>query len=89
MDEVGEQEVHRPQPQDGEGVGSEDEERLVGDGEDGRDRVDGEDHVGDLHEHEHGQQRRGQQDTVAADEEPLPVVGVGHRHVPAEQPQRP
>src|SRR3712207_7740523 len=31
VDEVGEQEVHRPQPQDGEGVGGEDEERLVGD----------------------------------------------------------
>jgi hypothetical protein len=62
---------------------------LVGDGEDRRDRVDGEDDVGDLDEHQHRQQGRGEQDAAAADEEALAVVGVGHRHEPPEQLQGP
>ena len=57
---VGEQEVQRPQAEDGEGVRREHDELLVADGQHGRHRVDGEHHVGGLDEHEHGEQRRGQ-----------------------------
>ena len=58
--QVGEQEVQGTQTEDGEGVRREDDERLVADGEHGRHAVDGEDHVGELDEHEHGEQRRRQ-----------------------------
>ena len=82
---VGEQEVHRPQTEDREGVRGEDEIRLVRDRQDRRHRVDGEDDVGDLDHEQGGQQRcRG---TLAVDpgEELLPVELVGHRHDLAQQ----
>ena len=49
---AGQQEVQRPQPQDGEDVGGEDDERVAGHGEDGGDRVDGEEDVGALDHHQ-------------------------------------
>ena len=58
--QVGEQEVQGAQAEDGEGVRREHDERLVADGEHRRHAVDGEDHVGELDEHEHGEQRRRQ-----------------------------
>ena len=75
-----EQEVQRPQAEDGEGVGGEHDERLAADGEDGRHRVDGEDHVGRLDQHQHGEQRRGDPLGVLAGEQLLAVVLVGGRH---------
>ena len=41
-----EEEVERPQAEEGEGVGSEDDERVLGDREDRGDGVDGKDEVG-------------------------------------------
>nr|RZI35822.1 hypothetical protein BJQ95_01787 [Cryobacterium sp. SO1] len=84
MDQVREQEVHRPKPQDGKRVRGEDQERFTSDGEDSRDRVNGEDDVRDLHQHQHGQQRGRHHDSCLADQKPLPVVRVGHRHEPAK-----
>jgi hypothetical protein len=45
---VGQQEVHRAQAEDGEDVRGQHDEGIRGDGEDGRDRIDGEDQVRDL-----------------------------------------
>ena len=71
--EVGEQEVQRPQAEDGEGVRREHDELLVADGQHRRHAVDGEDHVGELDEHEHGEQRRGQPPAVDLREQVRPV----------------
>ena len=46
----GEQEVEGTQPEDREHVRGQDDERVVRDGEDGRDRIEGEHDVGDLDE---------------------------------------
>ena len=45
----GEQEIHGPQAEDGEHVAGIDEEGVVRDGDDGRDRVEREHHVGHFH----------------------------------------
>ena len=60
---AGEQEKHRPQAENGENVRREDDEGIVGDGEDGGDGVGGKDEVGDLDRDEHDEERR---DAVAA-----------------------
>ena len=77
-----EQEVERPQTQQGRGVGREDEIGLLGDPEGGRNRVQGEEQVrgGDGHHDE--QKRRGHALAVHADEE-LGVVIVRRDRVPA------
>ena len=58
VDDAGQQEVERPQAEDGEDVRGVDDERVAGDGEDRRDGVDGEDQVGRLHQHQHHEERR-------------------------------
>ena len=68
--------------------GGEHDERLAADGEHGRHGVDGEDHVGRLDEHEHGEQRGGDPLGVDAGEQLLAVVLVGRRHDPADEPHR-
>ena len=75
-----EQEVQGAQAEDGEGVGGEDDERFAADGQDRRDGVDGEDDVGRLDEHEHGEQRGGEPLRVVFGEQLLAVVGVRGRH---------
>jgi hypothetical protein len=45
---VGQQEVHRAQAEDGEDVRGQHDEGIRGDGENRRDRIDGEDQVRDL-----------------------------------------
>ena len=86
----GEQEVQRPQPEDRERVRREHDERVVGDREDRRDRVD--------REHRRRSSRPATSTASSgvatplaglAHEEALPVVLVGHRHDPAEQPAAP
>ena len=81
--QVGEQEVERSQTEDGEGVRAEEDELLAAHREDGRDRVDGEDHVARLDHDEHGEQRRGQPLAGLLDEHRLAVVLAGGRHDPA------
>ena len=54
MHEVSEQEVHRTETKNCEGVAREDQERLLGHREDGRDGIDGEDDVGHLDDHNDG-----------------------------------
>ena len=76
---VGEQEVHRPQAEDRERVRREDEVRLVGDRQDRRHRVDGEDDVGDLDDEQRSEQRRRGTAAVDPREELLPVELVGRR----------
>lgn len=87
MDQVGQQKGHRPQSQDGEGVGGEDQEHLVGVGEDGRDGVDGKDDVGGLDEHQHGQQGSGHDQPALAYQQALAVEGVGHGDEAVERGQ--
>ena len=45
---VRQQEIHGPQSEDGEDVGSQDDERVRGDGEDGGDRIDSKNKVGEF-----------------------------------------
>src|SRR5688572_19043092 len=58
VDQVGQQEVHRPQAQDRERVAGENQERILGHGEDRGDGVDGEDDVGGL-DHDQNEEQRG------------------------------
>ena len=58
VDHARQREVERPQPEDGEDVAGEDEERVGGDREDGGDRVDGEDQVGGLDHDQRQHERR-------------------------------
>ena len=60
--------------------------RVARDAEDRRDRVDGEDHVGRLDDHQHQQQRRRPQPAVLADEEALAAILAGERHEALEGP---
>jgi hypothetical protein len=55
---AGEQEVHGAQAEDGEHVRGQHDERVGGDREDGRDRVDREDQVGDFNQHQCEEERR-------------------------------
>jgi hypothetical protein len=82
---AGQQEVHRPQAEDGEHVRGEHDERVGGDGEDGRDRVDGEDDVDDADQHDHHEQGRGHLHAVDDREELLAVVAGRDLH-PAAHP---
>ena len=82
---VGQQEVHRPQAEDGERVGGEHEERLARHGEDRRHAVDGEDHVGHLDHHERGEQRGRHPLGVDAGDELVAVELVADRHQPLQQ----
>jgi hypothetical protein len=91
MDDARQQEVEGPKPEDGEHVRGVDDERVLGDGEDGRNRVHREDQVGRLHQHQHHEERRRQAARPAArrhlpHEEVLPVVNVSHGHDVPEQP---
>ena len=61
----GEQEIHGPQAEDGEHVAGIDEEGVVRDGDDGRDRVEREHHVGHFHHKQAQEQRRGLPDQLA------------------------
>lgn len=57
-DEGGEAEVERAEAEDGEDVAGEDHEGVRGDGEDGRNGIDGEDQVGDF-DHDEGEEEWG------------------------------
>ena len=61
----GEQKIHGPQAEDGEHVAGIDEEGVVRDGDDGRDRVEREHHVGHFHHKQAQEQRRGLPDQLA------------------------
>jgi hypothetical protein len=73
----GEQEVEGAQPEHGEGVGREDDERLGGHGEDRRDRVDREDQVGRGDHDEDDDQRLGPQ---PPGQQPQRAIALG-RHL--------
>jgi hypothetical protein len=88
LDHSGQKKVEGAQSEDGEGVRCEDEERVGGDGEDGRNGVDGEEHVGGLDHDEHRQQRGGQPPAGPAHEESLALVVGGHRYDPAHEAEK-
>jgi hypothetical protein len=77
---VGEQEVQGPQAEDRERIGREHDELLVAHRQHGRHRVDGEQHVSDLDEQQHGEERRRQPPAVHTGEQPLAVELVGERY---------
>lgn len=54
---AGDQEEERTQSEDGEDIGIEDNERIFGHGEDGRNGVDGEDDIGEFNDDEYDEQR--------------------------------
>jgi len=93
----GQQEVQRPHTEQGEQVGRVDDERIGRDGENRRDRIDGEDHVGCLgHDQDHEQRRREQAaslatsvEAVVANDEALAMQPVRHRQEPPQDPQHP
>ncbi len=81
-------EVERPQAEQGERVGGEDQVRVLGDAVDRRHRVDSEDDVGGQHR-DHDQGERGERPLRALpDGHPGAVVVVDHRHDLAQQPHR-
>jgi hypothetical protein len=81
-------EVERSQPEDREGVGREDQERVARDREDRRDGVDREHHVGELDHHQRHEERRGVELGVPAHEEVGLVHFVGDRDEPPHEPGR-
>gem|GEM_PF-3941318 len=94
--DAGQQEVERPQTEDGEDVAGEDQERVGGDGKDGRDGVDGEDQVGDFDQKQDEEEWSGVPNQLAAalergllHEEAVFVILVGDRHQLAEPLQEP
>jgi uncharacterized protein YdhG (YjbR/CyaY superfamily) len=58
LHDPGQREIERAQTEDREDVAGEDEERIGGDGEDGRDGIDGEHDIGAFHHDERERERR-------------------------------
>src|SRR5690606_1783542 len=85
-DQPADQEEQLPQAHQGERVGGEDEVRLPGDAEDGRDRVHREHQVGGT-DRDHHQQHRGDQPAAVlhGGQAALAVPGA-HRQDPAAEP---
>ncbi len=71
-------EEQRPETHDREHVGREHDERVVGNRQNRGDRVHREDEVGDLHRHQHQEQRRHEQDAVTPGQELRTLVLLGH-----------
>jgi len=78
-------EIQGAKPQDGEDVGGVNDKRVLGDGEDRRDGVDGENHVRRLDDDEDHHQERGVELAVFTHEEALAVIGLADRHQALEQ----
>ena len=78
------QEVHRAQAEDGEQVRGQHDERVGGHRENGRNAVHGENHVAQLNQNQHQQQRGGKQQAVLAHEEVLALDLVGHAQMAAD-----
>ena len=72
-------EVERAQTEDGQQVRDVDVERIVRDRQHRRDRVEGEDHVGQLDDHQHQEQQRDHALAVLAGEEVARVRLFGQR----------
>src|SRR5690606_11181770 len=83
MHHVRQQEVHRPESQNGHDAGGEDDEPIGGYGEYRRDRVDGEQQIGELDDDHYQQQGRGHAHAVLDREELLAVVLRRDRDEPA------
>ena len=85
---AGQQEVQRPQAQDGEDIRGEYDERILRDAEDGRHAVDGEQHVGAFDHQQHEKQRRDAPAPTLADEKSFAVRPFGHAEVTPSKPQQ-
>ena len=91
----GKREVEGAQAQDGEDVGGVDDEGVLGDGEDGRNRVDREDQVHELDDDERHEERRDEAGELAGPGvnllhgELLAVKLFGDAEVPPDQLQHP
>ena len=87
--QAGDGEVQGAQPQDGERVRGEHQERIAGHGQDRRDRIHREHDVGDVDDDQRDEQRRGVQAPVHAYQE-LRGRDLGrYRHEAPHQPHRP
>ena len=84
---AGQQEIQRAQAQHREHVRGEHDERVGGDGEDRRDRIDREDDVGDRDHHQHDEQRRVLTAPALAQPQRFAVVAPHHREAPGEPAQ--
>ena len=78
------QEVHRTQAEDRKQVRGQDDERVGGHREDRRNAVHRENHVAQLDQNQHQQQRGGKQQAVLAHEEMLALNLVGHAQMAAD-----
>jgi hypothetical protein len=87
VEQAAEQEVQLAQPHQGERVRAEDQERLLGQPEDGRDRVEREEEVGGADRQHHDQHRRDVPLAVDLREDLGAVVLLGDRDHPAHQPE--
>ena len=82
------EEIEVPQAQQGEQVGGEDQERVVGEAEDRRDRVDGEQHVGHPDRDDQDKQRGGIAASLHPGGQPGPLAPGRDRHDAARDPHR-
>jgi len=82
------EEIEVPQPQQREQVGGEDQERVVGQAEDRRNRVDGEQHVGHPDRNDQDQQRGGVAASPHPGGQPSPFAPGRDRHDAARDPHR-
>ena len=85
VEQPGHQEEQRPQAQQGERVGREDDVGLIGDAEHGRDRVHREQEVRAADGDEHDEQWRDHSPAAAAGDQPATGVGVADRQYPPRQ----
>ena len=84
LEQPADQEVQLTQTHQREGVGGEDDVRVLGQAEDRRDRVEREEHVGGA-DREHDDQHRRHQPLAVLDDEQLgAVVPVGGREAPLD-----
>ncbi len=84
---ISEEEIHRPQPEDGECIGPKNDVGLVGDGKDGGHRIDREDDVGELNNDQRGKQWCRSSFAVFDSEELVAVELATHRHHASQQTQ--
>jgi hypothetical protein len=86
--QAADEEIKVPQAQQREQVGGEDQERIVGEAEDRRNGVDGEQHVGDPDRDDQDEQRCGVAASPHPGRQPGPVALGRDRHDEARDPQR-
>ena len=85
VEHPGKGEIERTQAEDREDIRGIDDERILGDSEDCRNRIDREDQIGNLHEDENHEERRGHEDAIFTHEKLVAAEVAGGWNIALEK----